>query len=354
MLISLSKYNHDCFLFPPAVTKKPTKDTLRWQPEHHPTEDHTLSNHTHRHTDDGGWSTGIPTKGSGWRKTTPINESSHKETCQSRDNQTIKNVSSGSWGNGQSTSDSSVGVESWSQDSSNKLKSESETWGRNDAGGWSSDQDGGSSRSQSPGGLVMVVKQVETSTPSKDDGTVIWHSKPVGSNWKMHTLDTKAPESSPEEGDSHGSGRGIRDGDWEDLDAVSLSSNERDTTSLFDRENVCLKTNSSDDGGEATSGDTNSDPDRYRGGSSQETGNELNSRSVIQSGSSTPGNATPTHEMGGAWRSGRTSVGSTSSLSEVNSSGVKGGIKGNQPIRSTSPRKMNRYACMNSSSKMEL
>ena len=329
-------------MLPPAVTKKTTKDTTRWQPEHHPAPDQSLSNHTHRHRDDGGWSTGIPARGSGWRKTILPTDPPHKEPSQPNDNQTS---SSGDWDNGQPTSDKSVGVESWSQDNSNKLKSESETWGRNDVG-WSSDQEGGSSRSQSPGGLVMVVKQVESSTPSKDNGTGSWDSKPVGSNWKMHTLDTKAPESSPEEltGESHVGGRGIQEGEWEDLDAVSLSSNERDTAALLDRENACHKTSSSDDGGGA-SGDTNSDPgqpDRYRGSNSQETGNELNSRSAIQSGSSTPGNATPTQELGGAWRSGRTSVGSTSSLSEVNSCGLKGGMKGGQQMRSTSPRKMNR------------
>ena len=144
----------------------------------------------------------------------------------------------------------------------------------------------------------MVVQQT---TPSKENSSV-WDSKPVGSNWKMHTLDTKPADEmeknrSPEEEGVAG---------WSSQD----SSNEKESTLTEEAETY------------------DSSPTKPLSQNSQS------------------GKSTPTQEVGGVWRSGRTSANSTSSLTEVNGMGKVGMVKGGPQSRSSSPRKMNRCVCV--------
>ena len=135
----------------------------------------------------------------------------------------------------------------------------------------------------------MVVKQT---TPSKENSSM-WESKPAGSNWKMHTLDTKPVDEAEKNRSSEEEGVV----NW----SSQNSSIEKDSTLTEEAESSPTKPQNS-----------------------------------------LSGKSTPTQEVGGVWRSGRTSANSTSSLTEVNGMGKMGVAKVGQQSRSSSPRKMNR------------
>lgn len=135
----------------------------------------------------------------------------------------------------------------------------------------------------------MVVKQT---TPSKES-TSPWESKTVGANWKMHTLDTKPTN----EGDKGHEEVKVRE---------EVAWNKQES---YETDSVAHK-----------------EPEAS-------ISSELDTIKAPSSGA-----VTPTLEG-----SGRTSVNSVSSLSDV--SGTGGGAKkgGGGVSRSTSPRKMNRW-----------
>ncbi len=258
-----------------AVTKKPSKDTSRWTSDPHtrtPSQDHAHSNMDNS-TGDGGWSSGIPAKGSGWRKS---NSESSSDWGQSN------KPSSTSWDNGAS---------GWGEspvESGRGKQMEADGWGHNghSEGGWVSDE--GSSRSQSPGGIVMVVKQT---TPSKEN-TNSWESKTtVGANWKMHTLDTKP-----------------------------TSESEKSHEEVKIREEIAWNKQESCETDSVTH---------------KESETRISHDDIIKVPSS--GVTTPTPDVGGAVPSGRMSANSISSLSDVGGAKKGGGIS-----RSASPRKMNK------------
>ncbi|XP_064406881.1 uncharacterized protein LOC135351726 isoform X3 [Halichondria panicea] len=248
-----------------AVTKKPSKDNPRWPSDTHahtPSQDHAHSISAAGPRSDGGWSTGLPAKGSGWRKSNP--------------------ESSNEWG--QSTWEDGAG--GWAEGEGRGNKTETDGWGHNgqSEGGWASDD--GSSRSQSPGGIVMVVKQT---TPSKENSGP-WESRTTGANWKMHTLDTKPVDESEK----------IRE-------KVSWNKQEScETDSATRKETVTEGHN-----------DTNVSSTASKMPYSREDSSPTKAQTNMS------GTSTPTQELAGVWRSGRTSANSVSS-------------------RSASPRKMNR------------
>ncbi len=134
----------------------------------------------------------------------------------------------------------------------------------------------------------MVVKQT---TPSKENSGP-WESRTTSANWKMHTLDTKPVDENEK----------MRE-------KVSWNKQEScETDSASHREIV---TEGGNDGNVSTT--TKMPFSREMDSSPTKTPSQANMS----------GTSTPTQELGGVWRSGRTSANSVSS-------------------RSASPRKMNR------------
>jgi hypothetical protein len=295
-----------------ALNKKTVKESNRWsQPQQSVPSTPTLHSYSSGNckTDDGGWSMGMPEKGSGWGSTIarPNPDSwNNLDTCTNESNGAATATESDRSGSTEQT----VLNNAWLSDSS-----ERESRQRPDLA-WSKDSEEEEGRSQSPGGLTMIASNKGDSAQQDNDmGISKWGDSKakavVGNNWKVQPhVHEKDNFVSPE---------------WDDPE---LSNSQCPTVSngnsTLNKEHGHLEF-------ESSSLDTY-DP-MFMGETSHSGAGTPNSRSS--------GGATPTQEAGG-----RTSAGSTSSINSVGSgSSWKSDGKGSKTYTSRlgSPRKPNRY-----------
>ena len=325
------------------------KESNRWhqqqpssaQPHVHHQSQHHQPPHRHRPQptwagDDGGWSSGVPEKGSGWNagvEGTPLD-------IKSQD----ADWSIASPPDGSAASTGRAGGGNWL--SVDSRQSDPETWRSISPSGhskhsqnnnWMSDNDGSQctgeneilpSNETAKAGTTATTSSSTSSDSAVNTTTTSKSSWGVSTNWKLpdsdpigddlerelaRELDYYAGSSLDADKGEFGSGeRGTQEGgsDWDELDAASLSSSDRDTQTL-------------DEAGHSRK-------------SSQETTNVI---SPFSDGQRNPSNETKTTNLdirdnpepldhgavnaegyNSVWRSGR---GSTSSVNSVGSNSSK-------------------------------
>lgn len=251
-----------------AVNKKPMKDTMRWQQQQQQQHSHHRQQQSRTHEeDDGGWSTGVPERGSGWGSLP-----SGRTGTEAREQDSWSKVTTassvpeeGTAGAGRRTSGGRASdwltVDSAGGKGSTGGTSDTETWRSASPGdgqcigssrqsqneGWVSDgsQSTGESAMLLPLGMTTTTSTaaapMATVTPSTTSSTSSDPSNGcswgMGSNWKQpdpieDDLELELSKELELYGRrSGGNGRAALDvgSDWDELDTDSTSSNERDS-----------------------------------------------------------------------------------------------------------------------------